>query len=113
MFSKSGLCAPVMPGMILSDSNIEQTFLAPWWAPPSFKEEAFAKFCSQDDNLLTSSGNPPTSLEWTKDGKNNKLVLNVDGKVKLKRTVSKAKITGGNIRLWKRNGHTEDISSLW
>jgi hypothetical protein len=108
MFTKSGMCAPIMPGMSLFDSNVGQIFQAPWWAPPSFKEQAFAKVCSSDDILRT-----PTSLEWAKYGQNNKLILNVDGKVKVNRIVAKAEIAGNSIRLWKRNGHAEELNFLW
>jgi hypothetical protein len=108
MFSMHGLCAPIMPGSVLSDSGLEQTFQAPWWAPEFAKKDLFAVVCAPENPLRQ-----PTSLEWSRDGKNNKLTLNVDGKVALKRSISKAAFTGRNIRLWKRNGHAEDFKSVW
>lgn len=108
MFTMSGLCAPIMPGSVLSDNVFEQTFQAPWWAPESQKKDFFEKVCAVRDPLRE-----PTSIHWSRDGKNNKLTLIVDGKVTLQRSIFKAEFAGSNIRLWKRNGHAEDFKTAW
>lgn len=108
---RGGMCSPVMPGSKLTESDADHIFVAPWWSPPSHKEMAFRQFCSGNDSR--SDAMVPTSIQWSKNGKSQKMVLTVDGKVKLKRSLAKAEVTGSSMRLWKRNGHAEEQSSLW
>lgn len=106
MFTKDGVCAPVMPGSSLHSSNTGSVFEAPWWAPSSLKAQAFQQVCS--DNLS------PTRLEWLRDGRENKVVLTHGSKVLFtKRSVIKAEVFGSHLRLWSKKGVPENHESLW
>lgn len=105
IFTKSGFCAPVMPGTLLDD-NSYGSFQGPWWAPESFKEQAFAKFC-------TDGSSTPYSVEWTRDGNNNKLTVSSGSKVVLKRSTAKSLISCDKLQFWKRNGHSDEVSFDW
>lgn len=104
LFTKSGFCAPIMPGTTLDD-NAYGIFEAPWWAPTSLKENTFTSFCA--------TTNIPSSIEWSRDGKNNKLTVSVEGSVALKRSVAKTQVTSNKILFWKRNGSVEEVPFNW
>ena len=109
VFTKKGLCSPIVPGTTLTFDSTDGTFQAPWWAPPSYKEQAFASVCNDGND----SSAAPTLIEWKRDGNRHKFILTIDGKVKLKRNVVKAEVMSNTVRLWKRNGHAEEESFLW
>jgi hypothetical protein len=109
VFTKSGICAPVMPGTELDLDTKDATFLSPWWAPESFKQEAFAKLCA-DKRVKEAK---PSSVAWTKDGKINKFTLTIGGRDVLKKKVVKAEILSNKIRLWRKNGLAEETEPLW
>ena len=67
------------------------------------KEKAFESFCTAND---------PTTIGWSRDGKNNKLVVWSNGVV-LKRSIAKATIGGTKIQFWKRNGAIEEVPFDW
>jgi len=109
IFTMSGSCAPVMPGTTLDD-NSYGFFQAPWWAPSFLKQQVFVIFCA---DKATNGLGIPSSIEWTSDGKNNKLAISVQGEVVMKKSIANIHITSHKIQLWKRNGHVEDISFNW
>jgi len=124
VFTKAGMCAPIMPGSELnSEQEGQQTFIAPWWTPTPYKTLAFHKFCTTAATTVDRSEtfSSPTSLQWTAttttatSQSHHKLVLTVDGKTTLTRSaLTKIEvITGNTIRLWKRNGNAEEHTSLW
>jgi hypothetical protein len=100
-----------MPGTTLTSGGTDGTFRAPWWAPPCYKDQAFARVCNNNDD--NDSNTVPTSIEWKREGNKHKFILTVDGKVKLKRNVFKAEVMSNTVRLWKRNGHAEEESFPW
>jgi len=115
LFTKSGICGPIMPGTILDD-NAYGTFQAPWWAPASLKEKAFTSLCTNDETeskKWTKNSNVPSSIEWIRDGKNNKLIISKKGSVALKRSIAKSQIKSNKILFWKRNGNVEEVSLNW
>lgn len=103
-FTKEGLCAPVISGTTFDD-NAYGVFEAPWWAPKPLKEQAFESFCAD--------GNVPSSIEWTREAKNNKLVVSVNGGVVLKRSIAKTQVASDKILLTKRNGSVDKVSLNW
>jgi len=125
VFTKAGLCAPIMPGSELnSEQERQQTFIAPWWTPAGYKTLAYRKLCTTATTVDGSEAfSSPTSLQWTTttaattttSQSHHKLVLTVDGKTTLTRSaLTKIEvITGNTIRLWKRNGNAEEHTSLW
>jgi hypothetical protein len=110
VFSKSGICAPVMPGTEFSSNMEDATFQSPWWAPKSYKQEAFSKICVDSHEHVDVQ---PTTLAWTREGKLNRLILSVGGQIVLKKKVVKAEVLSNKIRLWQRNRHVEEEVSLW
>ncbi|KAG7355067.1 hypothetical protein IV203_004423 [Nitzschia inconspicua] len=110
MFTKSGICSPVMPGTEFNGSTKDATFQSPWWAPESYKQEIFSRLCSgqQDENNVL-----PSTLAWIKDGKMNKITLTVGRKEVLKRKVVKAEVLSTKMRLWKRNDMAEEVEAVW
>jgi len=117
VFTKSGFCAPVIPGTTLDD-NAYGTFKAPWWAPASYKEKAFASFCidsrsNSKSSKSSATANVPSSIEWSRDGKNNKLIVSVKGSVVLKRSIGKTQITSSKLLFWKRNNSLETLPFNW
>lgn len=104
-FTKSGICAPVIPGTAFDD-NAYGVFQAPWWAPAPVKESAFASLCTTD-------GDVSSSIEWSRDGKNNKLSVSVNGSVVLKRSIAKAEVKSNKIMFSKRNGSIEEVPFNW
>ena len=118
LFTKSGLCGPVIPGTILDD-NAYGIFEAPWWAPAPLKEKAFTSICTDDETeskkATKNAKNPniPSTLEWTRDGKNNKLIVSQKGAIVLKRSIAKSQIKSNKILFWKRNGYVEEVSFNW
>ncbi len=114
MFTKSGLCAPVIPGTAFDD-NAYGIFEAPWWAPTPMKEKAFDTLC-KDINSTSKSATGvavPSSIEWVRDGKNNKLIVSANGSVVLKRSVAKTQVASDKITFWKRNNAVEEVSFNW
>ncbi len=114
VFSRSGICAPVMPGTTFDD-NAYGIFEAPWWAPASMKEKAFVSFC-KDINSTSKSGKGvtgPSSVEWSRDGKNNKLTVSAKGSIVLKKSVAKTQIASNKIVFWKRNNAVEEVPFNW
>ena len=105
-FTKSGFCAPVIPGTTFDD-NSYGIFEAPWWAPASMKEKAFDSLCS------TSDASAPSSIEWSRDGKNNKFTVSANGSVVLKRSVAKTQVASDKIMFWKRNSAVEEVPFNW
>jgi hypothetical protein len=110
IFSKSGICAPVMPGTEFDGKRPDTTFQSPWWAPEFYKQKAFTKFCvdRQEDEDVQ-----PTTVSWTTEGKMFRFMLSVGGQVVLKRKVIKAVVLSNKVRLWQRTGHAEEEVSLW
>ena len=106
LFSIDGLCSPVMPGRTLRSRDTGSSFSAPWWAPESKKEAAFKAMCFETK--------APSVLKWLPDGKDNKIIISRDNKVIFtKRSVAKAEIEGGSLRVWNRKGGIEEHGSLW
>ena len=107
-----------MPGTTLDD-NSHGVFEAPWWTPSPLKQQVFTAFCidysftNKNDSTRTLTSSIPSSIEWTRDGKNNKLAISVEGEVVLKKITAKTQITSHNIQFWKRNGYFEEISFNW
>lgn len=114
LFTQSGFCTPLLPGTTLDD-NSYGIFQAPWWAPVSFKEHAFTAFCTEGgfDLALANKFSPPSSIEWARDGKNNRIVVYSKDRVVLKRSTAKTQITTSKIQFWKRNGQSEELSFDW
>jgi hypothetical protein len=94
-----------MPGTTLDD-NSHGVFQAPWWTPSPLKQQVFTAFCTDNSAI-------PSSIEWTRDGKNNKLAISVEGEVVLKKSIAKTQIISHKIQFWKRNGYFEEISFKW
>jgi len=114
VFTRSGLCAPVIPGTIFDD-NAYGIFEAPWWAPEPMKEKAFDTLCKDiNSTSKKATGIPvPSSIEWSRDGKNNKLIVSANGSVVLKRSVAKTQVAGNKITFWKRNNAVEEVPFNW
>lgn len=104
-FTKNGLCAPVISGTTFDD-NAYGVFEAPWWAPKPLKEKAFSSFCTDTDN-------DPSSIEWIREAKNNKLIVSVNGGVVLKKSIAKTQVASDKILLTKRNGAVDEVSINW
>ena len=114
ILTRDGFCAPVVPGTIFDD-NAYGSFNAPWWAPEAFKEQAFNTLCvagASDTESIVATRIPP-SIEWTRDGKNNKLTVSVEGSVVLKKSIAKTQISSNKIQFWKRNNVVEEVSFNW
>lgn len=109
MFTKSGLCSPVMPGTVLDDTTNDTTLRSPWWVPDSYKQQAFDNFCADDDQATIQ----PATVEWEKEGRLHKLTVSVGGKVQSKRKAIKAEVLSDRVRVWKRNGYAEEEMMSW
>jgi hypothetical protein len=107
LFTRSGICAPVMPGTVLDSATYDTIFQSPWWAPESYKQQAFQTFCVDD------TATQPVSVEWTKDGKMHKFVVTIGGQVKMKRKAVKTEVLSDRVRVWRKNGLAEEETLTW
>ena len=106
LFTKDSLCSPIMPGLVLDRRDAGSSFKAPWWALPSYKDQAFDLACTSDSE--------PTVLDWYPDGKDQKLVVRSGEKALFKKGgLTTAEILGDKLRLWNRKGQAEDKGQLW
>lgn len=109
LFTKSGICAPVVPGTEFNEHTNDVTFQSPWWVPQEYKHEVFSKLCvKQEDGDAT-----PSTVTWIKEGKMNKLIVSVGEQEHSLKKVVKAELLSSKMRLWRRNGLAEEAESLW
>lgn len=99
LLSMNAMCAPAMPGTTFGTEDA--SFEAPWWAPASMKESAFA-IC--DDRRRTS-------LKWS----NGRLVVAEVGtsKVLLEKRSYTAVVQGSVVQFFNKNSKIETLRSPW
>jgi hypothetical protein len=95
IFTKNGVCAPIMPGRVLNNNSKGASFEAPWWAPSPIKEKAFSQFCGTAQ---------PTKLVWINESSENKVILTKNGKTSLNKKTTSLEVFADRLRLWNRKG---------
>lgn len=100
IFTKNGVCAPIMPGRLLNNNSKDASFEAPWWAPSPIKEKVFSQFCGTAK---------PTKLLWINGGSSeNKVILTKNGKPSLNKKTTSLEVFADRLRLWNRKGQAAE-----
>jgi hypothetical protein len=128
MFQMNALCAPAMPGTLLppmkspfpdkEDNNDDDkekakkaeattsSFVAPWWAPASYKEAAFQAICQ-------GRGHMPVELQWHENGILSATNMSSGKSLMRKSYLAGAQIDATQIVLTSQTGATEQIVAPW
>jgi hypothetical protein len=99
VFSLDAVCAPVMPGTIIKDT--EATMDAPWIAPLVIKESAFAAICGS---------RPRTRLSWVNGKLSAYSLIGSDARMLWSKRASAATVSTSKISLQGKNG--EDVGMV-
>lgn len=101
-WSSDGVCAPVMPGTVLSAGDFAAE--APWWAPEGIKVSSFNFFCDGRPRVYVKQENGKLFLLEKQNGKMKTLH---------KADAARAKINGESIVVENKKGARTYIAAPW